>query len=201
MTDHYYSQQPHSQLETEEIRFTLRNHSFTFITGSGVFSKKTVDFGTRQLIETFEEPSVAGPFLDLGCGYGPIGLALAKSFPERVVWMTDVNERAIMLAQENGLRNKVENVKIVMSDGFERIEEEQFAAILTNPPIRAGKKIVYRMLEDSFKHLRGGGELWVVVQKKQGAPSMFAFLKEIFSQAEIKHRKKGYHVIRAVKND
>lgn len=200
MSDHYYSQKPHSELKTETIHCTLRNQSFSFITGSGVFSKKGVDFGTKLLIEAFEEPSVEGAFLDLGCGYGPIGITLANTFKHRSVIMVDVNERAVSLAQENIELNKIENAEVFISDGFQNIEGKQFAAIITNPPIRAGKKVVYGMIEESVNHLKGEGELWVVVQKKQGAPSMITFLKTLFPFVDIKSRKKGYHVIRAVKN-
>lgn len=201
MSDHYYSQKPHSELKTEKIHCTIRNQPFIFTTGSGVFSKKGIDFGTRQLIETFEEPSVNGPFLDLGCGYGPIGITLAKTFQHRNIVMVDINERAISLAKENVQQNQIENVKIFQSDGFENIKETEFAAIITNPPIRTGKKNVYGMLQLSAEHLREEGELWVVIQKKQGAPSMVTFLNTLFPIVEIKNRKKGYHIIRAVKNN
>src|SRR5690625_1144716 len=97
LSDHYYSKKPHSELKKEKIQSTLRNEPFIFTASSGVFSKRSIDFGTRLLIETFEEPLVDGPFLDLGCGYGPIGIALAKTFKNRSLLMVDINERAISL--------------------------------------------------------------------------------------------------------
>jgi 16S rRNA m(2)G 1207 methyltransferase (EC 2.1.1.52) len=153
------------------------------------------------LIETFREPDVDGPILDVGCGYGPIGLALAKSYPGRDIHLIDVNERALHLASENAEKNGIFNVKIYESDRLAQVEVRDFAAIVTNPPIRAGKQIVFRILEESYDHLRAGGELWVVVQKKQGAPSVKNRMEEIFRQVEMVERKKGYHILMAKKGD
>jgi len=163
MSDHYYSNNPQSKMVTETKDFTIRDHVLTLTTSTGVFSKKGIDFGSRLLIETFEAPSVQGDFLDLGCGYGPIGLTLAKEFSDRHVKMVDVNERAVTLAGENARQNDIENVTIQQSDGFSTISQETFAAIITNPPIRAGKKVIYPFFEKSATQLVSGGSLWVVV--------------------------------------
>lgn len=114
-----------------------------------VFSKNEVDFGSRTLIDAFEAPEIEGDYLDLGCGYGPIGLSLAKADRTRVCHLVDVNERAIALAKENARVNQVDNVNIYSSDRFENVNQA-FAAILTNPPIRAGKQTVHLMLEESL---------------------------------------------------
>lgn len=201
MSDHYYSKQPHSQLKTDQIECTLRNHTFTFTTASGVFSKRSVDFGSQLLIETFQEPEVSGSILDLGCGYGPIGISLAKTFKDRTILMVDINERAISLTKQNIAQNNVDNAKALLSEGFANVEESNFAAIVTNPPIRAGKKIVYPMIEESQSRLQLGGELWVVIQKKQGAPSFHRFLSTLFSKVTVENRRKGYYIFRAVKED
>jgi len=200
LSEHYYSKRPHSQLKTEEISCTLRNHSFTFTTGSGVFSKKGIDYGSRLLIETFEEPEVLGAFLDLGCGYGPIGISLASTHANRSVVMTDVNERAIYLTELNIKKNSIVNAKAFVSEGFNRIEATEFAAIITNPPIRTGKKVVYPLMEESAERLCVGGELWVVIQKKQGAPSFLKFLETLFPEVTVVNRRKGYYIIRATKD-
>lgn len=199
MSEHYYSKRPHSQLKTEKISCTLRNRSFTFTTGSGVFSKKGIDYGSRLLIETFEEPAVAGDFLDLGCGYGPIGISLANTHGERSVIMTDINERAIHLTKLNIEQNNIINAEAFVSEGFERIVVTDFAAIITNPPIRTGKKVVYPLIEESANRLCTGGELWVVIQKKQGAPSFLTFLEMLFPEVTVVNRRKGYYIIRAIK--
>jgi 16S rRNA (guanine1207-N2)-methyltransferase len=152
------------------------------------------------LIETFKVPSVNGNILDIGCGYGPIGLSIAKDCPERLVHMVDVNLRAIQLAKENASNNGVANVQIYESDRLLNVKGNMFAVILTNPPIRAGKKVVHDIFEQSFNHLLPGGELWVVIQKKQGAPSAIEKLSEIFQSVETVEKKKGYFILKAKKD-
>ncbi|KIL52331.1 methyltransferase [Jeotgalibacillus soli] len=168
-----------------------------FKTDQGVFSKREVDFGSRVLIEAFSEPEVEGPILDVGCGYGPIGLSIAKSFKNREVHLIDVNNRALDLARENAIQNEVSSVKVYESDCLDQVKPVNFAAILTNPPIRAGKEVVHRILEQSVAHLAPGGELWVVIQKKQGAPSAKAKLEELVRDVEIVEKKKGYFILKA----
>ncbi|KMK90923.1 class I SAM-dependent methyltransferase [Rossellomorea marisflavi] len=199
MTNHYYSQNPEVGSDPQHFTFDLRGRSFRFKTDHGVFSKKEVDFGSRVLIDAFELPGVDGPVLDVGCGYGPIGLSLAKEFPERTIHMIDVNERALSLASENAAANGVGNVEIYQSDRFEQVEEKKFSAILTNPPIRAGKETVHAIFTESAEHLAENGELWVVIQKKQGAPSAMEKMEELFSNVEVVVKKKGYYILKSVK--
>lgn len=170
-----------------------------FKTDNGVFSKREVDFGSKVLIEAFQMPELNGNILDVGCGYGPIGLTLAKEFAERTVHMVDVNERALTLASENARINKIPNIQIYESDRLLNVEAKDFAAILTNPPIRAGKQVVHDILEQSYERLLEGGELWVVIQKKQGAPSAIKKLEEMFDEVEIVEKNKGYFIIKAKK--
>lgn len=199
MADHYYSRNPDTASEPMFWNVELRHHQFRFKTDQGVFSKKEVDFGSRFLIEVFEMPILDGNVLDIGCGYGPIGLSLAKDLPDRLIHMVDVNQRAIGLAKENAKLNGIDNVEIYESDRFTGITETNFAAILTNPPIRAGKRVVHDLLEQSYHHLAPEGEAWVVIQKKQGAPSAIAKLEEIFGTAEVFAKRKGYYILRASK--
>ena len=170
-----------------------------FKTDAGVFSKGEVDFGSRLLVETFVMPTVEGDVLDVGCGYGPIGLTIAASFPERNVHMIDVNERALALSVSNAERNGITNARIYSSDALSAVEMQDFSAILTNPPIRAGKETVFSFYDSSFAKLRIGGELWVVIQKKQGASSSVKHLQELFGDVEIIAKKKGYYILRAYK--
>jgi 16S rRNA (guanine1207-N2)-methyltransferase len=199
LSEHYYSKTPSSSSNPQMWDYTLRGKELTFMTDQGVFSKREVDFGSRLLIETFEEPAEEGRFLDVGCGSGPIGLALAKSFPHRTVEMIDINERAIELAKRNQELNRIENVVIYESDLFEKVGDKTFAAILTNPPIRAGKKVVHAIFEESAARLISGGELWVVIQKKQGAPSAMEKLQSLFTDVEVVAKRKGYYIIKAKK--
>ncbi|CAG9610028.1 class I SAM-dependent methyltransferase [Pseudoneobacillus rhizosphaerae] len=200
MNEHYYSKEQSVESAPKFLNFTLREQSMQFKTDNGVFSKGEVDFGSKLLIETFEFPNSNGDFLDVGCGYGPIGLSLAKGDSSRTVHMVDVNERALNLAAENAQLNQIHNVAIYESSCLDRVAKNDFIAILTNPPIRAGKKIVHTILEDSFNHLQAGGELWVVIQKKQGAPSAIELLKGIFAEVEVVEKKKGYFIIKATKH-
>jgi 16S rRNA (guanine1207-N2)-methyltransferase len=199
LTEHYYSRKPGTESNPVKWQSELKGNSFRFKTDSGVFSKKEVDFGSRLLIDTFEWENETGLILDVGCGYGPIGLSLAKAYPDATVHMVDVNERAITLAEENAAENKIDNVKIYESDRLTGVEEKKFNAILTNPPIRAGKKVVHDIFEQSFLHLTEGGELWVVIQKKQGAPSAMEKMEELFGQVDIAAKSKGYFILKSVK--
>jgi 16S rRNA (guanine1207-N2)-methyltransferase len=199
LSEHYYSRTQNVESDPKYWDYTLRNKLFRFKTDNGVFSKSEVDFGSRLLIESFILPEVTGPILDVGCGYGPIGLSIAKSFPERMVHMVDVNERALELAKENALHNGVQNVDIYESDRLLNAKDSNFAAILTNPPIRAGKKVVHDIFEQSYEHLTSQGELWIVIQKKQGAPSAIEKLKVLYAEVETVEKSKGYFIIKAKK--
>ena len=199
MSEHYYSNKPQTESKPRQWKFTLLGHVLTFETDVGVFSKSEVDFGSRVLIDAFEMPEVAGDVLDVGCGYGPIGLSIAKTYSDRFVHMMDINTRAIGLAMKNAQVNGVQNVRIFESDGLSAVGDVKAAAILTNPPIRAGKETIFRFYDESYKKLVDNGELWVVIQKKQGAPSTVSHLEEKFSEVDIVEKKKGYWIIRAKK--
>lgn len=201
MPDHYFSKQPQSKHSPITWNYQLRGKEYRFKANAGVFSKDRVDFGSRLLIEQFEEPSVSGDFLDLGCGYGPIGIALAKDFPDRRVVLADVNERAIELARENVENNRVRNAEVIHSDAFSNLSGCSFAAIVTNPPIRAGKRVVHQMFEEAYVSLVEGGTLWVVIQKKQGAPSAKEKLNSLFGEVDTVTKSKGYYLFQVVKFD
>lgn len=200
MADHYYTNKPNAKSDISTWKYTLRGNEFTFLTDAGVFSKATVDFGSRLLIETVDfNELLPGDLLDVGCGYGPMGLALAKEDSERVVEMVDVNERAVGLAQQNALKNNLSNVLIHPSNIYENVKGSEFAGVFSNPPIRAGKKVVHEILSGSYERLKAGGVLMIVIQKKQGAPSAKAKMEETFGNAEVIAKEKGYWIIRSVK--
>lgn len=200
MSEHYFSEKPQSKRTPKTWSYQLRGETYTFTSDDGVFSKGKVDYGTQLLIESFEIPEITGDILDLGCGYGPVGIVLANCFEDRNVVMVDVNERAINLAAQNILHNNVENTTSIQSDRFSNLKDNLFAAVLTNPPIRAGKKVVYKMFEESELALKKGGELWVVIQKKQGAPSAKKKLETLFDRVDVVERQKGYFIFRAIKS-
>lgn len=200
MSEHYYSNKPQTDSKPRQWKFTLLGNTFMFETDTGVFSKSEVDFGSRVLIDAFEMPKIAGDILDVGCGYGPIGLSIAKVNPEREVLMMDINTRAVALSQKNAQLNGIQNVRIFESDGLSAVTAEtKAAAILTNPPIRAGKDTVFKFYDGAYQLLVEDGELWVVIQKKQGAPSTVSHLEGMFSEIDVVEKKKGYWIIRAKK--
>ncbi|MFZ1690212.1 MAG: class I SAM-dependent methyltransferase [Trichococcus flocculiformis] len=201
MSNHYYTKNPETESKEASWTFPLRGREFRFISDSGVFSKKTVDFGSRLLIETFRlNEEVAGDILDVGCGYGPMGLALAHAYPARLVEMVDVNERALSLARRNAEANNIRNVKVYESNTYDQVpQERQFAAIVSNPPIRAGKQVVHCILSEAHTHLLLGGTLTVVIQKKQGAPSAQQKMLDVFGNVAVIARDKGYWIIQSVK--
>ncbi|MDN7247495.1 class I SAM-dependent methyltransferase [Planococcus shenhongbingii] len=199
MSQHYYSKNPQTASKPQEWTYTLRGEKFHFRTDAGVFSKGEVDFGSRLLIETFEDSQLAGPILDVGCGYGPIGMAIAKSFPQKEIHMVDVNTRAIELTKKNAEKNGISNVLVYESDGLASVKTEGFSAILTNPPIRAGKETIFRFYEEAYGKLEDNGSLWVVIQKKQGAPSTQQKLEELFGNCRTVDKKKGYFIFEARK--
>ncbi|MEB2631604.1 class I SAM-dependent methyltransferase [Peribacillus frigoritolerans] len=196
MTEHYYSNKPDVVSNPKFWDFTLKGRTFRFKSDNGVFSKKEVDFGSRLLVESFNlNEAVEGNILDVGCGYGPIGISIAAAYPDRTIEMIDINSRAVELSKENAASNGVANVNIYESDRFDKVASNQFAAILTNPPIRAGKSVVHEILEESYRSLVAGGELWVVIQKKQGAPSAMDKMEQLFGNIEVPVKKKGYYIL------
>ena len=195
---HYYTNNVDAKSDEKSFSFDLKGNTFKFITDIGVFSKKEVDFGSRVLIEAYEEPEIEGNILDVGCGYGPIGLSLAKNYSSRVVEMVDVNLRALELATKNAANNNVDNVKFYESHCYSTVVGE-YASIVSNPPIRAGKEVVHSILSDAFKFLKSQGTLWIVIQKKQGAPSAIKKMEEVFGNCTVVERKKGYYILKSIK--
>lgn len=195
MTKMYYAENPDSAHDIHELKVILLGQSFTFLTDSGVFSKKMVDYGSQVLLNTldFEKGKT---LLDLGCGYGPLGISLAKVQGVKPT-MVDVNNRAIDLAKQNAQKNGVE-ADIFQSDIYEKVNGT-FDYIISNPPIRAGKQVVHTIISESINYLKVGGNLTIVIQKKQGAPSAKAKMEEVFGNVEILKRDKGYYILRSEK--
>lgn len=196
--EHYYTNQPGADSMEQTFTFDLRGREFRFITDRGVFSKNRIDFGSVLLIETMEIEDGMN-VLDVGCGYGPIGMTAASLTPSGRVMMLDINERAVSLANRNLAVNGILNAEAIVSDRFSSVPlEQKFDVILTNPPIRAGKQIVHGIFEDAVNFLAPGGSLWIVIQKKQGAPSALVKLQELYSEVREVAKKKGYFIFQAI---
>ncbi|MBX6394486.1 MAG: class I SAM-dependent methyltransferase [Alicyclobacillaceae bacterium] len=195
MADHYFTSRPGAPSDRKAIVMRVRGLEVPLMTDAGVFSRDRVDYGTRLLIGAMDVPE-EGDVLDLGCGYGPIGIAAALLQPKVRVVMVDVNERAVELAKENARRLRLARVEVLYSDGFGALEGRTFDRVYCNPPIRAGKRVVYRLVAEAASHLKPGGQLWVVVQKRQGAESLNQELKRHFSDVEDVARGAGFRVYR-----
>lgn len=198
MSDHYYTNDPSSTHQFQHFSFSLKGKTFTFKTDNGVFSKHTIDYGSRVLIETFQpNDKLSGTLLDVGCGYGAIGLSLAR-FVEKVE-MIDINERAIGLAKENAAANQIKNVTIHTSNLYEKVIETSYSAIVSNPPVRAGKKVVHDILQYAYPLLKEKGQLTIVLQKKQGAKSAAKKMEEVFGNVHTLAKEKGYYILQSTK--
>lgn len=203
MTEHYYTAEPRSPHQTKEFRVTLCGNELRFKTDAGVFSRDRLDLGTKLLVESIELSGVEAP-LDLGCGYGPIGLAIARERPAVTVYMSDLNRRATELAAENAALNKIGNVVLRQGDGFRPWQDLytdgfRFDCVVINPPLRAGKETVLRLFTEARDHLRPGGKLWAVIRTNQGAKTYLRSLEEIFGSAQTAAIQSGYRVLLARK--
>ena len=194
MTEQYYTADPTSASKPVPCAFPYRGYGLNFMTDAGVFSKGELDPGTRLLLDAL--PDLMGDVLDVGCGWGAIGIAVAKAYPDCRVTMVDVNRRALALCRENADRNRV-RVTCLESDGLSTVAGRSFDAVITNPPIRAGKQVIYRMFADAAGQLNPGGALYLVIRKQQGAESCVKYLKTIFSSVEKLDKSGGYWVLRA----
>ena len=190
----YYAENPDAAHDIHELRVELLGEKMTFLTDAGVFSKKMVDFGSQLLLKCLEV-NQGETVLDVGCGYGPLGLSLAKAYGVQAT-MVDINNRALDLARQNAERNKVE-ATIFQSNIYEQVEGK-FDHVISNPPIRAGKQVVHEIIEKSQDFLETGGDLTIVIQKKQGASSAKSKMEEVFGNCEIVKKDKGYYILRSV---
>ena len=193
---HYFENDNNLISEIRTFDININNVNFSFNTDNGVFSKGELDYGTYLLLKNVIKRDIHGKVLDLGCGYGPIGIIINKLFNVEVM-MSDVNNRAIHLTKMNAKKNRV-SVNVVNSDGYENINES-FDYVISNPPIRIGKKKLYELLIDSKKHLNKSGELIIVVRKEQGALSLIKDMQEYF-KTEVLDKDKGFLII-LLKND
>ena len=191
--NHYFKSNENLKHKERETDYIFKFTKFNFITDIGVFSKNGVDFATNILLENL--PELSGQTLDIGCGYGCIGIVLAKIYGDNItVTMSDVNERALELAKKNAKKNSV-TANIIKSDGFENIPGN-FDAIILNPPIHAGKSVIYKIYEEAYNHLNPDGRFFIVIQKKHGAPSHKVKLEEIFGaeNCQVLYSKKGFNI-------
>ena len=195
MTKMYFAENPDAKHDIHKLKVELLGQQMTFLTDAGVFSKKMIDYGSRVLLSALEF-NKKEMLLDVGCGYGTLGLTLAKA-QELEVTLVDINQRALDLARKNADANQV-SADIFQSNVYEHVTG-QFHHIISNPPIRAGKQVVHEVISGSYDHLLADGDLTIVIQKKQGAPSAKAKMEEVFGNCETLKKDKGYYILRSVK--
>ena len=196
---HYYSKsQDNLESKPSDYVFNFKDHTFKFTTDIGVFSKDYIDYGSFVMLKEFKTNNLYYPILDMGAGYGPIGIVLSTLYNKKTV-MCEINERAYNLIIKNIKQNNAINAVAYHSDLYEAVNDQLFSSIITNPPIRAGKQTVFAIYDGAYTHLVENGELWVVIQKKQGAPSSKAHLEELFGNCDIVAKDRGYYILKSIK--
>ena len=194
---HYFENDDSVISEPATITYDFQVQHLTYTTDHGVFSRQRLDYGSRVLMDAIDIGN-AKSMLDVGCGYGTMGIALKSVHEDLQVLMTDVNKRAISLAKENIKCNNLEGIDVIESDVYENVHD-RYDLVISNPPIRAGKKVVSAIISGSYDHLNEGGRLVIVIQKKQGAPSAKKLMEEIFGNATVIKKDKGYYILQSYK--
>jgi len=192
--DHYFAAYPKSKLKLGIIHANLRGRPFEFLTSSGVFSKRRVDLGTKLLIESMILPE-KGYVLDIGCGYGTVGIAAAAFNPNLRVVMVDVNARAVWLARQNVELNEVRNAEVRRGHLYEPVADLSFNCVLSNPPVSAGMKTIKAIIDEAPKHMADKALFQMVVRSKIGGKRLRTLLEEAFGNVEVLARKSGYRVL------
>lgn len=193
---HYYQYDPSLKSNKKLVTYTFKGELVKFNSDLGVFSKDRVDFGTNVLLNALDENILESTkeVLDVGCGYGVVGLSIAKRFPNTSVTMIDINDRCVDLTKENIKLNNIKNAKVLLSNLYLNIDTT-FDLIISNPPIRAGKEVVSNVIKDGYNRLNIGGKIIVVIQKKQGAPSLSRLMQDVFGNVDCISKEKGYFVL------
>jgi 16S rRNA (guanine1207-N2)-methyltransferase len=192
--EHYFSSAPKCDDRFGIVRANLRGRNFEFLTSSSVFSKKRVDLGTHVLIDAMVLPK-KGYVLDIGCGYGAVGLAAAASNPNLWVVMTDVNMRAVRLAKQNLEANRISNAEVRYGYLYEPVEQMRFDCILSNPPVSAGMDMVKAIIAGASKALLPGGSFQMVIRSKIGAKALPEAFCSAFGNCTVLARESGYRVL------
>ena len=190
---HYYSDNSNLVSKEETFEYYFNNEKFLFTTDNGVFSKRNVDYGSYVLIKSVYHLDLGKRVLDLGCGYGPIGIFISK-IKKIKVDMLDINLRSIELSKKNSEINNVDT-NVFYSNIYENVTKK-YDFIISNPPIRVGNEILYKILFDAKKNLKNNGELWIVINKNQGAKTIMKKLEEIYD-VELIAKNKGFYIIRS----
>ena len=198
---HYFVNDDKVASKPRKVVYSINGVDFSLESDNGVFSKNDLDKGSELLIETLLPINLGKSLLDLGCGIGVIGLTLAYFHPTLNVCLTDVNTRALGLCDANAKKLRLsQKVTILQSDVYTKVEGK-FDSIVSNPPIRAGKKVTYEIYKGALEHLNNGGSLYIVIRKQQGALSVKSYLEQLFGNVTVLAREKGYYILQARKTN
>ncbi len=192
-SDHYFSERPAAAGGRHVFTAELRGFELQLVSEAGVFSRERVDRGTRLLVKHFEVKP-ADRFLDLGCGYGVVGVIAAKLAPEGQVTLVDINQRAVELARENVRGNGIGNAEALQGDGFAPVPDRVFDVIALNPPIRAGLRVVHQLIEQAHDHLAPGGRFYLVGRTRQGVVRIAEKMRQVYGMAEEVAKGGGYRL-------
>jgi len=195
---HYFTDNRELAKNRKDLSFRFSCFNLTFVSDNGVFCKDYIDEGSIVLLNVLNKNKLGKKILDVGCGYGTIGITLKKCFPDSQIDMVEINPRAMELAIINAQKNDCE-VNIFESDVYSNVTDIDYTDIVTNPPIRAGKKVIYKIFEEAYDHLIESGALWVVIRKNHGAQSAKKFIESKFGNCEIIHKDKGYYILKSLK--
>ncbi|MDR1540326.1 MAG: methyltransferase [Clostridiales bacterium] len=189
---HYFENDEKLKPDKKEIGYSLDGYLFRFFTDSGVFSKDELDKFSLVFIDCLKKLPISGDVLDLGCGYGIIGIIISRHFPEVSLYQSDINKSAVELTKKNCLANNIDSA-VILSDGFSEIDN-CFDWIFLNPPIHAGKQVMFNLYSQALSHLNKNGKFLIVIHKKHGAQSTLNELKSICQSAASIYKKKGLYV-------
>ena len=196
---HYFDLDPSLASKERNIEYFIDGRTITLVSDNGVFSKNKIDEGSFAFLKVLVPLRLSGKILDLGCGYGPIGLTIALTSNEARVDLADINTRALALCEKNAASLGLsQRVTVLQSDIYSNIEGN-YHSIVVNPPIRAGKIVTYKMYEGAYTHLIDGGSLYIVIRKNQGAPSASKYIESIFGNITLLKKDKGYYIYMAKK--
>lgn len=199
--NHYFTNSQKSAEDYFAFTDTFNNVKYSFNSSKGVFSNTKIDDGTNVLLTTVikEYPNMQGKVLDIGCGIGVIGIILQDNYKNLQLTMVDVNSTAVELAKEN-LKNHKLNAAVLESDIYQNVTEKEFDFIITNPPIKAGKKVLWQFVSEGCNHLKGNGSIILVIRKKHGQESLFKLMKQIYGNCKVLKRDAGYYIMQSTKN-
>lgn len=197
MMSHYYTDNKNLKSDPKTFEYVFDNEVFVFTADHGVFSMNYVDYGSYLLLKAIYRKALGERVLDLGCGYGPIGIVIGRFHKDSIIDMVDVNSRATDLAKHNALRNCV-SASVYQTDDILSLNKT-YNSVILNPPIRAGKSLIFDLYEKSHAVLEENGHLYIVIAKRHGAESSLNKLLELFQSAKVILKDGGYWVIEAQK--